>query len=113
MKAGKRVKPVATVEPVKVFAIVKAHTGETLADFLASMKEVDRVREQALGSSLHSRLWHGLDDSLRCYVLSVVAGQDWERWYSCAWAALPVSLRDALKLKLVDIGRQVRGASWH
>ena len=91
-----------------------AHTGETVKDYIQGLKEVDALKARAAGvRSVKCKRWQGLSAGLRCYILTVVAGSDWQRWHSCEFAALPVSLQDAVNLEMASIAHSLRGAAWH
>lgn len=91
-----------------------AHTGESIKEYIQGLREVDALKARVSGErSVKCQRWHGLSDGFRCYILTVVAGEDWRRWHSCEFSALPVSLQMAANNEMLNIAHTLRGVLWH
>jgi hypothetical protein len=60
----------------------------------------------------HARWWHDLGDQTKCYLLTRVCLDEWERWHGCAWGALPEKLRMAIGRDTIELRRELAGLAW-
>jgi len=56
--------------------------------------------------------WERLPGAFQVFILSTVAGDDWERWHGCRWSALPEGLRSEIAAQCRALGRVVEGCPW-
>lgn len=86
----------------------------SFAKWANQVREVQSVKagRRGVGPGGAVRWWARLPESLRLYLLSTVAPDDWERYAGADWAALPDGLRSAIALECRGIGRAVAGCPW-
>lgn len=60
----------------------------------------------------HARWWDALNEQLKCYLLTRVCMDDWERWHGCAWGGLPENLRLAIGADTVALRGELAGLAW-
>lgn len=94
----------------EVFSKVPAE----FARWANQVREVQSVKagRRGVGPGGAVRWWSRLPESLRLYLLSTVAPDDWERYAGADWAALPEGLRSVIALECRGIGRAVAGCPW-
>lgn len=80
-----------------------------------SVREVLSVRLRAQGrggAGGGNNWWAGVPEPVKVYLLSMMAGEDWERWEHVAWGALPDGLRSALAQECRTLARIAAGCPW-
>jgi hypothetical protein len=60
----------------------------------------------------HARWWDALNEQLKCYLLTRVCLDEWERWHGCAWGGLPENLRLAIGADTVALRGELAGLAW-
>ncbi len=83
-------------------------------EYSARVREIQRVKDSAnTDGSFMGCTWRKLDEDLRVFMLSCVAGDDWERWHGLRFESYPLNLQLEIRAKLVRFAHQVQGFQWH
>ena len=79
------------------------------------LREVQAIRQKATGrggSGGVEKWWEGVPDDFKCFLLSTIAVDDWERYEGAKWAALPDGLRCAIAMQCRALARVVTCCPW-
>jgi hypothetical protein len=87
---------------------IKAKLKELRDEFeFRSNPRAKQIRVEA-----HARWWDALNEQLKCYLLTRVCLDEWERWHGCAWGGLPENLRLAIGADTVALRGELAGLAW-
>lgn len=84
-------------------------------DYCRTIREIEDIKQREPGGPAMRQAgawWGGVDQSLRCYLLSSLCGDDWPKYLECRWVALPDGLRSEISKRARSIERQLRSCPW-
>ena len=73
---------------------------------------ISNPRAKQFRVEAHARWWDALNEQLKCYLLTRVCLDEWERWHGCAWGGLPENLRIAIGNDTVSLRGELAGLFW-
>lgn len=79
------------------------------------LREASAVRQKALGKGGNGGgawWWRGLPADFRRFLLSTLAGDDWQCFELAEWGGLPDGLRSAISRECRALSRVVVGCPW-
>ena len=56
--------------------------------------------------------WRNVDQRVKCFILSAIVQDDWERYIDAPWDSLPDDLRSGISLQARSIERMVSCCPW-
>ena len=94
---------------------VKTRVPAGFLEYLGKIKALHEIKSREPGGAdmrEAGQWWARVDDSMRVYLLSTLAGDEWEKFVDVRWVGLPDGLRAAISLRARVMERQLRFCPW-